>query len=160
MARPRFYKLPPEQQQAILRAALDEFATHGFNAASLNRIIDASGISFLREDAQDAAQIQTTKASTIKTLIDAGYRSDSVIAAVVADDFTLLEHTGLFSVQLQPAGTVSEGKGSVFQGVPTPDKGNGSNSQKTGRWVFHPAEPVNGNGDGALAALLPASSED
>jgi AcrR family transcriptional regulator len=45
MARPRFFKLPPEQQQAIMRAALDEFATHGFSAASLNRIIDAAGIS-------------------------------------------------------------------------------------------------------------------
>lgn len=45
MARPRFNKLPSEQQQAILRAALDEFATYGFNAASLNRIIDAAGIS-------------------------------------------------------------------------------------------------------------------
>jgi len=43
--RPRFHKLPPDQQQAILRAALDEFATHGFSGASLNRIIDAAGIS-------------------------------------------------------------------------------------------------------------------
>jgi AcrR family transcriptional regulator len=43
--RPRFHKLPPKQQQAILRAAFDEFATHGFGAASLNRIIDAAGIS-------------------------------------------------------------------------------------------------------------------
>jgi AcrR family transcriptional regulator len=43
--RPRFQKLPPEQQQAILRAALDEFATRGFSTASLNRIIDAAGIS-------------------------------------------------------------------------------------------------------------------
>jgi AcrR family transcriptional regulator len=45
MPRPRFHKLPPAQQQAILRAALDEFATHGFSAASLNRIIDAARIS-------------------------------------------------------------------------------------------------------------------
>ena len=45
MPRPRFHKLSPEQQQAILRVSLDEFATHGFNAASLNRIIDAAGIS-------------------------------------------------------------------------------------------------------------------
>lgn len=45
MPRPRFHKLPPAQQEAILHAALDEFATHGFNAASLNRIIDAAGIS-------------------------------------------------------------------------------------------------------------------
>ena len=45
MPRPRFHKLPPAQQQAILRAAFDEFATHGFHSASLNRIIDATGIS-------------------------------------------------------------------------------------------------------------------
>ena len=45
MPRPRFHKLPPLQQQAILRAAFDEFATHGFHSASLNRIIDAAGIS-------------------------------------------------------------------------------------------------------------------
>ena len=38
-----FRKLPPAQQQAILRAALDEFAAHGFHDASLNRIIDAAG---------------------------------------------------------------------------------------------------------------------
>jgi AcrR family transcriptional regulator len=42
MPRPRFHKLPPEQQQGILRAALDEFAAHGFAAASLNRIIDTA----------------------------------------------------------------------------------------------------------------------
>jgi AcrR family transcriptional regulator len=45
MPRPRFHKLPPDQQQAILRAALAEFAAHGFNAASLNRIIHTAGIS-------------------------------------------------------------------------------------------------------------------
>jgi AcrR family transcriptional regulator len=43
--RPRFAKLPQAQQQAILGAALDEFAAHGFHDASLNRIIDAAGIS-------------------------------------------------------------------------------------------------------------------
>ena len=45
MVRPRFAKLPPAQQQAILRAALDEFAAHGFHDASLNRVIEAAGIS-------------------------------------------------------------------------------------------------------------------
>ena len=45
MPRPRFHKLPAAQQQAILLVAFDEFATHGFNGASLNRIIDAAGIS-------------------------------------------------------------------------------------------------------------------
>jgi AcrR family transcriptional regulator len=45
VVRPRFAKLAPAQQQAILGAALDEFAAHGFHDASLNRIIDAAGIS-------------------------------------------------------------------------------------------------------------------
>ena len=36
---------PRPQQQAILDAALDEFAAHGFHDASLNRIITAAGIS-------------------------------------------------------------------------------------------------------------------
>jgi AcrR family transcriptional regulator len=45
VVRPRFAKLPLAQQQAILRAALDEFAAHGFHDASLNRIIEAAGIS-------------------------------------------------------------------------------------------------------------------
>lgn len=45
MARPRFAKLPAAQQQAILRAALNEFAAHGFHDASLNRVIEAAGIS-------------------------------------------------------------------------------------------------------------------
>ncbi|MDJ0356314.1 TetR/AcrR family transcriptional regulator [Paenarthrobacter sp. PH39-S1] len=45
MVRPRFTKLPLEQQQAILQAALDEFAAHGFHDASLNRVIDTAGIS-------------------------------------------------------------------------------------------------------------------
>jgi AcrR family transcriptional regulator len=45
MVRPRFAKLPEAQQQTILRVALDEFATHGFHDASLNRMIEAAGIS-------------------------------------------------------------------------------------------------------------------
>lgn len=45
MVRTRFAKLPQAQQQAILSAALDEFSTHGFHDASLNRVIEAAGIS-------------------------------------------------------------------------------------------------------------------
>ena len=45
MVRPRFAKLAPEQQQAILQAALNEFAAHGFHDVSLNRVIEAAGIS-------------------------------------------------------------------------------------------------------------------
>jgi AcrR family transcriptional regulator len=45
VVRPRFAKLSEAQQQAILHAALEEFAAHGFHDASLNRVIEAAGIS-------------------------------------------------------------------------------------------------------------------
>jgi phage portal protein BeeE len=68
---------------------------------------DAGDIPLLREDGKDAADIQATKAQTIRQLLDAGYLPDSVIAAVRADDMSLLKHSGLFSVQLQPPGSVT-----------------------------------------------------
>lgn len=66
---------------------------------------DDRDIAFLREDMKDAAEIQQIKAATIRTLVDAGFEPKSVVAAVDADDRSLLVHTGLYSVQLQPPGT-------------------------------------------------------
>jgi AcrR family transcriptional regulator len=43
--RPRFDKLSPAKRRRILEAAALEFAAHGFDQASLNRIISAAGIS-------------------------------------------------------------------------------------------------------------------
>jgi hypothetical protein len=67
---------------------------------------DEENIPFLREDVGDRAEIQKVKASTIRTLVDTGYDAASVVAAVEAEDMALLVHSGLFSVQLQPAGTL------------------------------------------------------
>ncbi|MFF3848039.1 phage portal protein [Streptomyces sp. NPDC002328] len=66
---------------------------------------DPRDVPFLREDRKDAAEIQFRQAQTIRALTDAGYTWASVVAAVEAEDWTLLRHTGLFSVQLQPPGT-------------------------------------------------------
>jgi hypothetical protein len=63
---------------------------------------DLRGVSFLQEDESDAADIQNKEAQTIRTLVDAGYDPKTVIAAVQASDWTLLSHSGLYSVQLQP----------------------------------------------------------
>lgn len=58
----------------------------------------------LREDAKDAADIEQTKASTISSLITNGFTRKSVIAAVTAQDMTLLEEDpDWISVQLQNA---------------------------------------------------------
>lgn len=66
---------------------------------------DAADISFLQEDAKDAAEISHVKALTIGTLVREGFTADSAVAAVMGEDMTLLDHTGLVSVQLQPPGS-------------------------------------------------------
>jgi AcrR family transcriptional regulator len=45
MANPRFDRLDPERRDALLSAAADEFAQHGYAAASVNRIIERAGSS-------------------------------------------------------------------------------------------------------------------
>ena len=73
--------------------------------ASARLWYDADGIPFLREDEADQASIQQTQAIAIKSLLDAGFEAETVIAAITSGDMTRLSHTGLFSVQLQPAGS-------------------------------------------------------
>jgi phage portal protein BeeE len=74
---------------------------------------DISQVPFFREDRGDAATIRQTQATTIASLIQAGYEPDSVIAAMEAEDFTLLVHSGLYSVQLQPAGSTPPATGAT-----------------------------------------------
>ncbi len=67
---------------------------------------DDRDISFLQEDVKDEAEIHQMHASTIRTLIDAGFEPDAATAAVMAGDLEQLigTHSGLYSVQLQPPG--------------------------------------------------------
>jgi phage portal protein BeeE len=66
---------------------------------------DADDIPFLQEDAKDAAEIFQIQASTVANLVKEGVKFDTAKAATAARDVTLLDHTGLVSVQLQPPGT-------------------------------------------------------
>lgn len=68
--------------------------------------LDTRDVAFLRDDETDAAEIGQTEASTMRTLLDAGFTPESVQAAMAAGrDWNLLVHSGLFSVQLQPPGS-------------------------------------------------------
>lgn len=70
---------------------------------------DVRDVPFFRSDADTAANVRQTDAATIRTLVDGGYDPPSVVAAVMADDFSLLQHSGLLSVQLQEPGTANGG---------------------------------------------------
>ena len=65
---------------------------------------DKSEIPFLQDDLKDTAEIQQKRAQAIRTLTDGGYTPETVVEAVMNDDFSLLEHTQLLPVQLQAPG--------------------------------------------------------
>ncbi len=44
MPRPTFFNLPAEKQEQVFRAAVEEFATHPYGAAAVNRIVARAGI--------------------------------------------------------------------------------------------------------------------
>lgn len=67
---------------------------------------DDRDIAFLRQDRQEVAEIQTAQSTSLNSLITAGFTPESSIEAIKNNDWTLLKHTGLFSVQLQPPGTI------------------------------------------------------
>jgi phage portal protein BeeE len=87
---------------------------------------DDRDIAFLQEDQKDNAEIKQVQAATIRSLIDAGYKPDSVVAAVSSGDFSLLVHTGLYSVQLQPPGTTFVPTGSPNDVTSGSRNGSGS----------------------------------
>lgn len=69
---------------------------------------DVADVAFLREDAKDLAEVQSTTMATINAAISAGWTPESSKQAILAEDLSLLEHSGLVSVQLQPPGGAEE----------------------------------------------------
>lgn len=103
-ARRRLADITMRPQWRSAAAALQPFAP----PPSDSRLwYDASDVSFLQEDEKDEAEIQASNAGTIARLLDAGFDPDAVVKAVTAGDLRTLvgQHSGLFSVQLQAAGS-------------------------------------------------------
>ncbi|MGD9693924.1 MAG: phage portal protein [Phycisphaerales bacterium] len=75
---------------------------------------DADDIPFLREDEKDAAEITQVRAATVASLLQAGYTPESVAKFMqTPDDFRVLVHSGLYSVQLQKPGGSTPAAGEV-----------------------------------------------
>lgn len=98
----------------------------GGGSSGIRLWYDAKDIPFLREDEKDAAAIQKVEAETINSLITAGYKADSVVAAVLAGDWRLLKHSGLMSVQLLPPGAAKPSA----TGTTTPTGTKDTNGQR------------------------------
>jgi hypothetical protein len=96
-------------------------------------------IPFMRVDAADAATIQSTEALTIASLIKEGFTPESVIKAVANNDWSVLAHSGLVSVQLQPPGSPQQPEAPAQQQAIPPGSA----------FPAMPAAPSNGNGNGA-----------
>ena len=94
------------------------------------------------EDAADRASIAQQEAATIGGLIRDGFTPESAVKAVMNNDWSGLEHTGLTSVQLLPPSTGEEplpGVGNTPAITAGPDKqppalpaGASGNGQKAG----------------------------
>jgi len=72
---------------------------------------DTSDVAFLREDIKDLAEVMSTTAGTINALVAGGWTPESSLKAVLAEDLSLLVHSGLMSVQLQAPGAQDADKG-------------------------------------------------
>ena len=66
---------------------------------------DTRDIKALADDAKERADTLQVEATTIASLITAGFDPDTAVEAVVTGDLTLLEHSELVSVQLTPPGS-------------------------------------------------------
>jgi hypothetical protein len=80
---------------------------------------DDRDIAYLREDQADQAEIFLKVMSAIETGVRAGFEPDAMVRAAASFDVMLLlgQHTGLFSVQLQPPSNGTMG----HPGTPDPN---------------------------------------
>lgn len=98
---------------------------------------DGRDIAFLRADKTAEAEYLQSIATTINSLVTNGFTPDSAKLYAIERDPSLLEHTGLFSVQLQEPGAVqatasgapdANQPGAPNAGANKPDKADGGNA--------------------------------
>lgn len=128
---------------------------------------DTADMPLLREDGKDAADIEQIKATTITQYVREGFTAESAIAAVRGQDVSLLVHTGLVSVQLQPPGTTAppgSGGDEGWRGKGEPPIGGTADQGTEGALrKFNPREPRDPDGKwtliGAAKKMLGAAAK-
>lgn len=99
-----------------LRAFIDLWARPAWRrtAVALSKLVpvpadarlwyDARDVAALQQDEADEAAIRAKDAQTARTLTDGGYSPESVVEFLTSGDASVLSHTGLLPVQVQPPG--------------------------------------------------------
>lgn len=85
--------------------SLERLLTRPGNDTSL--WYDDRDVAFLRDDSTDTAAIAEKNAVTLRQLVDAGYDPTSCVEYLETGNLRALQHTGLYSVQLQSPGTAA-----------------------------------------------------
>lgn len=121
---------------------------------------DTRDIPFLREDQKDLAEMQSTQAGTINALVAGGWTSESALSAVLAEDFSLLKHSGLMSVQLQaPASAHAEDSKATAEDVALTSTQAGTISTLSASGTFEPDSIVQAVEKNDLSLLVISEPE-
>ncbi|MFJ9315778.1 phage portal protein [Pimelobacter simplex] len=102
-------------------------------AGSLERLLKSPGpdaslwyddrdVAFLSDNTKDVAEIQSKQAATAKSLLDGGFTPESVVEFLDTGSLTVLEHSGLYSVQLQPPGGAQPAPQPAPAPAPSPEE--------------------------------------
>ncbi len=115
---------------------------------------DDRDIAFLREDKADAANILYVKSEAINKLFMSGFDPESIVEAIESGDLSLLEHTGLPSVQLQPGQIAPLPTEAPPQALPAPAQGKLPAPLPAANGNALIGQPTNGKGKQASARIL------
>lgn len=103
---------------------------------------DTSDVSAMQSGESEKAQTLSVLAETMSKWIMAGFEPDSVVAAAIAGDPSLLEHTGLVSVQMQKLEAKTVPELQVPQGQPQQPIDNASLAGLPAPTVVADGKPV------------------
>ena len=95
MSRPRFEKLDPQRQERLFESAADEFSEKGYDAASLNRILEHSGMSksslyYYFDDKADLFTTMLERALAFLFKEIGGFDPDRLTAETFWSEFVML----------------------------------------------------------------------
>ena len=101
MAKKQFGDTTIQHLGANVAASLEVLLPRPKESPDARLWFDTRDVPFFRDDALSEADVKNRDAQTYRGLLDAGATAESAKAYILSGDAGVLEHSGLFSVQLQ-----------------------------------------------------------